>query len=146
MRSTYTPAGPSYSDSSTSARLVSPRHGAAHPVDQRQKLYTPIYPTPCPNKKKVPMIFFAITFANIGLNGFLYLSCTTSQDESPSTWCKNFMPRMRFVATVPCLTYKSNTFHALLAPCACLYRTNLINLRKPVSTRAHQEMRYPNVT
>ena len=51
-----------------------------------------------------------------------------------STWCKNFLQRIRFVATVPCtsLRHKSNTFHAILALCTCLCRPNL---RKPVSIK-----------
>ena len=54
--------------------------------------------------------------------------------EFQNTRWKNFLVYIRFVATVPCknLRHKSNTFHAILALCACLYRTNLL---KPVSIK-----------
>ena len=44
---------------------------------------------------------------------------------------KNFLPHVRYVATIPCesVRHKSNTFHTILALCTCLYRSHL---RKPV--------------
>jgi len=52
--------------------------------------------------------------------------------ECKSHWHKNFLPHVRYVATIPCasLRHKSNTFHTILALCTCLYRSHL---RKPVS-------------
>ena len=36
--------------------------------------------------------------------------------EYQSTWCKNFLPRIRFATTIPCkiLRHKSNTFHSVV--------------------------------
>jgi len=54
--------------------------------------------------------------------------------ECQNRWRKNFLPQIRYVATIPCesLGQKSNTFHTILALRTCLYRSHL---RKPVSMK-----------
>jgi len=58
--------------------------------------------------------------------------------ECKSHWRKNFLPHVRYVATMPCesVRHKSNTFHTILALCTCLYRSHL---RKPVSMKQSQQ-------
>jgi len=50
------------------------------------------------------MIFFVYNFAR----------------KCQSHWRKNFLPHVRYVATIPCesVRHKSNTFHTILALCA----------------------------
>jgi len=57
-----------------------------------------------------------------------------------SHWRKNFLPHVRYVATVPCesVRHKSNTFHTILALCTCLYRSHLW---KPVSMKQTKHSR-----
>ena len=59
--------------------------------------------------------------------------------------CKNFLLHVRFIATVPCksLRHKSNTFHTILAPCTCLYPSNL---RKTVSIKRTKHTRESQLT
>jgi len=68
------------------------------------------------------------------MGGFSYFFAHNSARECQSTWCRNFLPHIRFVAIVPgkILRHKSNAFHAILAPCTCLHRSNL---QKPASTK-----------
>ena len=60
--------------------------------------------------------------------------------ECQSHWCKNFLPHICYVATIPCesLRHKSNTFHTVLALCTCLYRSRL---GQPVSTKQTKHSR-----
>ena len=57
-----------------------------------------------------------------------------------SHWRKNFLPHVRYVATIPCesVRHKSNTFHTILALCTGLYR---LHLRKPVSMKQTKHRR-----
>ena len=54
--------------------------------------------------------------------------------ECQNYWRKNFLPHVRYVATIPCesVRHKSNTFHTILVLCTCLYRSHL---SKPVSMK-----------
>ena len=59
--------------------------------------------------------------------------------ECQSHWRNNFLPYIRYVATIPCenLRHKSNAFHTNITTlyklvCTCLYRSNL---RKSVSVK-----------
>ena len=60
--------------------------------------------------------------------------------ECQSHWRKNFLPHVRYVATIPCesVKHKSNTFQTILALCTCLYRSYL---RKPVSMKQTKHSR-----
>jgi len=55
--------------------------------------------------------FFAVTFTNI--DGFSQFFVQNFARECRSHWHKNLLPRVRYVATIPCesLRHKSNTFH-----------------------------------
>jgi len=48
--------------------------------------------------------------------------------ESQNHWHKNFLPHIRYVATIPCesLRHKSNTFHTILALCTRSYRSHVL--------------------
>jgi len=61
--------------------------------------------------------------------------------ECQSHWCKNFLPHLRCVATIPCesLRHKSNTFHTILALCTCLYRSHLQELYSIDETNKTQQ-------
>ena len=60
--------------------------------------------------------------------------------ECQSHWRKNFLPNIRYVATIPCesVRHKSNTFHTILALCTWLYRSHG---RKPVSMKQTKHSR-----
>jgi len=60
--------------------------------------------------------------------------------ECQSHWHKNFLPHVRYVATIPCesVRHKSNTFHTILALCTCLCR---LHLQKPVSMKQTKHSR-----
>ena len=49
--------------------------------------------------------------------------------ECQSHCRKNFLPHVRYVATIPCesVRHKSNTFYTILALCTCLHRSHLRN-------------------
>jgi len=74
------------------------------------------------------------------LTDFHNFSCTTSQENAKVIGIKFLLPSIRYVATIPCesLRHKSNTFHAILALCTCLYR---LHLRKPVSMKQTKHSR-----
>ena len=60
--------------------------------------------------------------------------------ECQTHWRKNFLPPIRYAATIPCesLRHKGNTFHTILALCTCVYRSHL---GEPVSMKQTEHSR-----
>jgi len=85
----------------------------------RNILATEITNTPCPHKK-VPLIFFAVTFTNIDRFSQFFVHYFAREWQSHIFVMWHF----RYIG-LPCesVRHKSNTFHTILALCTCLYRS-----------------------
>jgi len=93
------------------------RHrGRANPVLYLHRVHT----------KKVTLIFSPWLLRN-NIDRFSYFFVHNFNRKCQSHWRKNFLPYIRYVATIPCenVRHKSNTFHTILALCTCLYRSHL---------------------
>jgi len=64
--------------------------------------------TTCPHKKGATY-FYAVTFTNT--DGFSYFFVHNCTREWQSTWCKDFLPHIRFVATILCISLRHKVTH-----------------------------------
>jgi len=97
------------------------------------------------SRKKVPLIFFAVTFTNI--DGFSYFLCTTSRENAKVIGVK--ISCHTFVILLPYRVKVSDTkvthFTPILALCTCLYQSHLQKLVSMKQTKHSRKLEAQNL-
>ena len=104
----------------------------------KKKTFSRNQTTPCPHKKRCHWFFRRNFYKYWRI--FIIVRAHNFTRECQSHWRENFLPYIRYVATIPCesLRHKSNTFHTILGLCTCLYRSHL---GEPVSMKQTKQQK-----